>query len=88
MKGAQRAADLYGATLFLKDARDSDSQQLADIADLLEKNIDIMVVNPTNTESVMPGIEMINKKNVPVITVDRKASGGKILWFIRLTRTF
>ena len=34
------------------------------------------------TESVMPGIEMANKKNIPVITVDRKASGGKILCHI------
>ncbi len=82
LKGAQEAADLYGAKLIFKDAQNSDSQQLSDIAALLTKNIDILMVNPTNTESVMPGIEMANKKNIPVITVDRKSSGGKILCHI------
>jgi ABC-type sugar transport system substrate-binding protein len=82
VKGVQEAADLYGAKLVFRDAQNSDSQQLTDIADLLTKDIDILIVNPTNTESVMPGIEMANKKNIPVITVDRKASGGKILCHI------
>ena len=82
LKGAQETADLYGSKLVFKDAQDSDSQQLTDIVHLLTKNIDVLIVNPTNTESVMPGIEMANKKNIPVITVDRKASGGKILCHI------
>ncbi|MBM9521259.1 substrate-binding domain-containing protein [Desulforhopalus vacuolatus] len=82
LKGAQEAADLYGVQLLVKDAQNSDPQQLMDIADLLTKKIDLLIVNPTNTESVMPGIEMANKKNIPVITADRKASGGKILCHI------
>lgn len=82
LNGAQEAADLYGVQLLVKDAQNSDPQQLIDIADLLTKKIDLLIVNPTNTESVMPGIEMANKKDIPVITVDRKASGGKILCHI------
>lgn len=83
LKGAQETADLYGVHLLVKDAQNSDSQQLTDIAELLTKKIDLLIVNPTNTESVMPGIEMANKKNIPVITVDRKTSGGKILCHIQ-----
>ncbi|SMC96266.1 ABC-type sugar transport system, substrate-binding protein, contains N-terminal xre family HTH domain [Desulfocicer vacuolatum DSM 3385] len=82
LKGAQEAADLYGLTLIVKDAQNSDSQQLSDIVDLLEQDVDILMVNPTNTESVMPGIGMANKKAVPIISVDRKTSGGKILCHI------
>lgn len=82
LKGAQEAADLYGVQLLIKDAQNSAPQQLTDIAALLTKKIDLMIVNPTNTESVMPGIEMANKMNIPIITVDRKASGGKILCHI------
>lgn len=82
LKGAQEAAGLYGAQLLFKDAKDSDSQQLTDIAELLAKDIDILIVNPTNTESIVPGIEMACKKNIPVITVDRKSSGSKILCHI------
>ena len=62
LNGAQEAADLFGVQLLVKDAQNSDPQQLIDIADLLTKKIDLLIVNPTNTESVMPGIEMANKK--------------------------
>ena len=82
LNGAQEAADLFGVQLLVKDAQNSDPQQLIDIADLLTKKIDLLIVNPTNTESVMPGIEMANKKDIPVITVDRKSAGGKILCHI------
>ena len=82
LKGAQEAADLYGVQLLVKDAQNSDPQQLTDIAALLTKKIDLLIVNPTNTESIMPGIEIANKMDIPVITVDRKASGGKILCHI------
>ncbi len=82
LKGAQEAAALYGAKFIFKDAQNSDPKQLTDIADLLTNDIDILMVNPTNTESIVPGIEMANKKDIPVVTVDRKASGGKILCHI------
>jgi len=82
LKGAQEAADLYGIKLVYKNAQDREPQQLTDIADFIKQKIDVLVVNPTNTESLMPCIEMANKKNIPVITVDRKVSGGKILCHI------
>ncbi len=82
LKGAQAAADLYGVQLTLRDARDSDSRQLADIAELLSGKVDVLIVNPTHAESVTPGIEMANARDVPVITVDRKSSGGDILCHI------
>ena len=82
LKGAQEAADLYGMQLVFKDAQNSDSQQLTDIADFLTNKIDVLIVNPTNAESVTPGIEMANEKNILVITVDRKSSGGEILCHI------
>ncbi len=82
LKGAQEAADLYGIKLVYKDARDSEPQQLTDIADFIKQKIDVLVLNPTNTESLMPCIEMANKNKIPIITVDRKVSEGKILCHI------
>jgi len=82
LSGAQEAADLFGMKLIVVDAKNSDARQLTDIANFINQQVDVIIVNPTNTESIGPGIEMANRENIPVITVDRKSSSGKILCHI------
>ena len=76
--GAQEAANLFGAKLVVCDAQDNDAQQLSDILNALDEGCSVLVVNPTNMDTISPGIELANEKNIPVITVDRKCSGGQI----------
>ena len=73
------AAVLNGAKLVVADARDNNAQQLTDISTFLNERIDALIVNPTNIETVGPGIELANNLNIPVITVDRKASEGQTI---------
>nr|WP_319395507.1 substrate-binding domain-containing protein [uncultured Desulfobacter sp.] len=80
--GARTAADLYGMALTVKSAENNDSKQLMDLADIIKGHPDIILLNPTHGESVVPGIEMAVKNNIPVITVDRTSAGGKILCHI------
>jgi ABC-type sugar transport system substrate-binding protein len=77
--GAQKAAELYGIELIMNSAENNDSKQLMDLAEFQKSNPDIIFLNPTNAESVVPGIEMAAMNKIPVITVDRKSAGGKIL---------
>lgn len=81
-QAAQEAAQLHGAKLVVADAQNSDAQQLSDMLAFLNKGIDALIVNPTNTETVVPGIELANNLNIPVITVDRKAAGGQTICHI------
>jgi ribose transport system substrate-binding protein len=76
------ATALHGAKLMVADARDSNAQQLIDLSSFLSEPIDALIVNPTNNETVGPGIELANSLNVPVITVDRKATEGKTICHI------
>ena len=80
--GAQEAAKLFGVKLDIVDAGNNDARQLTDIAYLIRKKVDLIIVNPTNTEAITPAIEMANRENIPIITVDRKSSAGKILCHI------
>ncbi len=82
IQGAKEAADLFGMELIVLDAMNQDTQQLTHMAEVLTQKIDLLIVNPTNTLSIAPGIEYANDENVPVITVDRKAAGGTILCHI------
>jgi len=76
------AASLHGAKLVVADARDNNAQQLIDLSSFLNEHIDALIVNPTNIETVGPGIELANNLNIPVITVDRKASEGRTICHI------
>jgi ribose transport system substrate-binding protein len=82
LHGAQDAARLFGVKLIFRDAENNDAQQLADVANFIKQKTDMIIINPTNTESITPAIETANGKNIPVITVDRKSSGGEIICHI------
>ncbi|WP_020585741.1 substrate-binding domain-containing protein [Desulfobacter curvatus] len=77
--GARKAAELYGVELTVKSAENNDSKQLMDLVDFQKNHSDLIILNPTHAESVVPGIEMAVMNKIPVITVDRKSAGGKIL---------
>lgn len=76
------AALLHGAKLEVADAKDNNAQQLSDLSAFLKEPVDALIVNPTNIETVGPGIELANNLNIPVITVDRKAGEGRTICHI------
>jgi ABC-type sugar transport system substrate-binding protein len=82
LHGAQETARLFGVKLIFKDAQNKEAQQLTDVANFIKQNADMIIINPTNTELITPVVEMANRKNIPVITVDRKSSGGEIICHI------
>lgn len=72
--GAQKAADLFGLQLLVADAGDDDAKQLLDLHTFIEEKVDLIILNPTNSETVVPAIEMANLEGIKIITVDRKSS--------------
>ncbi|MEJ5257840.1 MAG: D-ribose ABC transporter substrate-binding protein [Fervidobacterium sp.] len=77
--GAQAAAKELGITLLVVDAQDKPAKQLNDIEDLIQKKVDLIIINPTDSAAIVPAIEAANKAKIPVITVDRGAAGGQVV---------
>lgn len=77
--GAQKAATAEGAELIVADAQDDPAKQLSDVEDLIQKKVDIILINPTDSKAVKGAVELANSANIPVITVDREAEGAKVL---------
>lgn len=74
LQGAQRAAELFGVQLVIVDAGDDDAKQLLDLQTFIETPVNLILLNPTNAETVSPAIEMADSSGIKVITVDRKSS--------------
>ncbi|PNR96986.1 ribose ABC transporter substrate-binding protein RbsB [Petrotoga sp. 9PWA.NaAc.5.4] len=80
--GARDKAKELGVELIIVDARDDSAKQLNDVEDLISQKVNIILINPTDSDAVVAAIEEANNANIPVITVDRGASGGKVLLHI------
>lgn len=72
-------ADELGVELLIVDAQNDASRQLNSIEDMIIKQIDVLMVNPVDAEAIVTAIESANEAGIPVITVDRGASGGEVV---------
>lgn len=77
-EGAEAAARKLGVDLVVVDAQNDANRQLASIENLIQKRVSVILVNPTDSAAVVPAIRAANKAGIPVITVDRGASGGEV----------
>lgn len=77
--GALDKAKELGIELIVVDAQDKPSKQLNDIEDLIQQKVDLIIINPTDSDAIVTAVEEANEAGIPVITVDRAANGGKVV---------
>lgn len=80
--GAKKAATAGGADLVVLDAQDRADKQASDIEDLITRKVKVIIVNATDSDAIIPSILAANAANIPVITVDRSANGGKVAYHV------
>ena len=65
------------------DAQSDPAKQVTDVNTLLSQGTKGIVMFPTDSDAIVPAIEEANAQNVPVITTDVAANGGKVYMNIR-----
>ncbi len=78
-QGAEDKAKELGVELIVLDSQDDPSKELANMEDLITKNVDLIIVNPTDSDAIVNSIIAANEAGIPVITVDRASNGGEVL---------
>ncbi|MYL35264.1 ribose ABC transporter substrate-binding protein RbsB [Pontibacillus yanchengensis] len=78
-EGAEKAAEEEGVELTTVDAQNDPGKQVSGIEDLITQNVDVLLVNPTDSAAITTAIESANEADIPVITVDRSADGGEVV---------
>lgn len=77
--GAQKEADRLGAKLIISDARDDAATQANNMSDLVQQGVDIILVNPVDSDAISTSVSAANEAGIPVIALDRNSEGGKLL---------
>ena len=78
VEGAKEAAKKADITLTVVDAGDDATKQVADIEDLVSKNVSVIIVNPVDSDAVTGAIQAAVNAGVRVISVDRVVNNVEI----------
>ncbi|HHD2751431.1 TPA: ribose ABC transporter substrate-binding protein RbsB [Clostridium perfringens] len=77
-EGAEKEAEKLGYDLVVLDSQNDPAKERANVEDLIQLGVVALLINPTDSDAVVKTVEVANKSNIPVITLDRQANGGKI----------
>lgn len=80
--GAQAKADELGAALVVLDSQDDSATELSNVEDLITQGVDLILINPTDSDAVGSAVAAANEAGIPVITLDRSANSGDVVTHI------
>ena len=76
--GAEKKAQELGYKLIVLDSQNDPSKELSNIEDLTVRGVKAILINPTDSDAVSNAIRMVNRTDIPVLTLDRGASRGEV----------
>ncbi|QJB57109.1 ribose ABC transporter substrate-binding protein RbsB [Pseudodesulfovibrio sp. zrk46] len=76
--GAVKKANEMGYELIVLDSQNDPAKELANVEDLTVRGVKAILINPTDSDAVSNAIRLINGAGIPVLTLDRGASRGKV----------
>lgn len=78
-EGAEETAKKEGINLVISDSQGDPGKQMSEVENLLQQDLDLLILNPVDSDAAAQAVKLANDKDVPVITVDRQATGGEVI---------
>ena len=77
-EAAEKKAEAVGVKLIVLDAQDSSETQATQIEDLITQDVDLLIINPVDSDAIGTSVIAANNEKIPVITVTRPSNSGKV----------
>ncbi|MCL6573911.1 MAG: substrate-binding domain-containing protein, partial [Bacillus sp. (in: Bacteria)] len=81
-EGAEAQAKEDKVDLVITDAQNDPGKQLSDVENLLQQDIDILIIDPTDSDAIAQAVIKANEADIPVFTIDRNSNGGEVITHI------
>lgn len=78
-EGAEKKAKELGYEIIVLDSQNDATKERANVEDLVQQGITVLIINPTDSDAVANSIAVANDNKIKVITVDRKSNGGEVI---------
>lgn len=75
MDAAKAEAKAQGVDFTYLDAQSDVQKQNNDIMDLINKGVDVLLINPVDPDGVTPSVESAKRAGIPIVSVDRSING-------------
>jgi len=82
VEGARSMADELGVNLIVTDAQNNPSQEISNVENLIQQDVDILILDPSDSNAIVPSVLDANDANIPVFTIDRQANDGEVITHI------
>ncbi len=80
--GIQKTAEELGYKVVVLDSQNDPAKEVSNMEDLTVKDVDIVLLNPVDSDSAVASVMIANNYDLPVVTVDRVANGGNVVTHI------
>lgn len=76
--GAEAEAKKEGINLITVDAQDDPAKQQASVEDLIQKKVNVILINPTDSAAVANVVKEATSKGIKVVSLDRSVTGAEV----------
>lgn len=80
--GIEERAKELGYEVVVLDSQNDPAKEVSNMEDLTVKEVDIVLLNPVDSDSAEASVMIANNYELPVVTVDRAANGGDVVTHI------
>ncbi|MFU2203757.1 substrate-binding domain-containing protein [Streptococcus hyovaginalis] len=78
-EGIDKYAKDKSVKVKVADAQDDAARQADDVQNFVSQNVDAILINPVDSDAIVPAIKAANSADIPVILIDRGSNGGDVL---------
>jgi len=80
--GAEEKAAELGYELVVLDSENDPAKELSNVEDSVTQGVDLILINPADSDAVGNAVKEANANDIPVITLDRGAADGEVVTHI------
>jgi ribose transport system substrate-binding protein len=71
-----------GVEVDVRDGQDDDQKQIVQVQALISSGVQAIVLCPRDENAAVAAVEAANRANIPVVTVNRRVNGGKVVLYV------
>lgn len=77
-EGAEAAAQKANINLVTVDAQNDPARQIANVEDMIQKKVQVILINPTDSDAVASVVKQAQAAGIKVISLDRSVNGAEV----------
>jgi ribose transport system substrate-binding protein len=74
--GVEAQAKESGVEVVISDAQNNPAKQLADVENFIQQKVDVLMIDPADSDAIVEAVRRAKDANIPVFTIDRVSNGG------------